>query len=136
MSSIILDASVAVSLVVDEPRTPAAAEAVVGYELVVPEAFWVEVSSALLRKVRWGVIGHEEALAAYELLRRLVEYSVATERLGPLAMGLSMDLGHTVYDCFYLAAAIAHEAPLLTADRALHAAAAAGGYGDVVRLVG
>jgi predicted nucleic acid-binding protein len=136
VSSIILDASVAVSLVVDEPRTQAASEAVVGHELVVPEAFWVEVANVLLRKVCESAIDHAEALDAYELLRRLVEYSVSTERLGPLAMGLSMDLDHPVYDCFYLAAAIAHDAPLLTADRALHAAAVAGGYGDAVRLVG
>jgi predicted nucleic acid-binding protein len=51
-------------------------------------------------------------------------------------MELSLGLRHPVYDCVYLAAAMAHGAPLLTADRALHAAAVAGGYGDAVRLVG
>jgi predicted nucleic acid-binding protein len=136
VSAVILDASVAISLVVGESRTQSAKDAVVGVDLVVPDTFWGEVAKALMRKTRDGHIDPADALAAYELLRRLVEYSVATERLGPLAMGLSMDLGHPVYDCFYLAAAIAHEAPLLTADRALHAAAVAGGYGDVVRLVG
>lgn len=50
-------------------------------------------------------------------------------------MVLALDLGHSVYDCLYLAAAIAHEAPLLTADRALYAKALDAGYGASVRLV-
>jgi len=51
-------------------------------------------------------------------------------------MALSLDLPHPVYDCFYLATAITHGAPLLTADRALHAAAVDAGYAAAVRLVG
>jgi predicted nucleic acid-binding protein len=132
----VLDASVAVALAVDEAGSNAAESAVAGLELLVPEAFWVEISNALIRKVRLGYLPRDHAFAAYALLRRRVARSVSTERLGPVAMELALDLSHSVYDCFYLAAAIAHGVPLLTADRALHAAAAKAGYGPAVRLVG
>jgi predicted nucleic acid-binding protein len=65
-----------------------------------------------------------------------VKRTVPTERLGPVAMGLALDLPHPVYDCFYLAAALAHEAALLTADRALHTAAVEAGLGAAVLLLG
>jgi predicted nucleic acid-binding protein len=136
MSRVVLDASVGVALAVDEPSSGASVDAVKECDVIVPEVFWVDVSNALLRKVRHAAIDRREALDAYALLRRLVDHSVATEPLGPLAMGLSMDLDHPVYDCVYLAAAISHQAPLLTADRALHAAAVGGGYRDWVRLIG
>ncbi len=131
-----LDASVAVALVVDEAGSQAAADATLGFDPLVPDTFWGEVASALAGKVRQRLRNHDEAFAAFALLRRLVEYSVSTEPLGPFAMALSLDLDHPVYDCLYLAAAIAHEAPLLTADRALYAKAVDAGYGDHVRLVG
>lgn len=132
----VLDASVAVALVVDETGSPAARAAAEGVDLLVPSAFWVEVSNVLIRKVRMGESDREGAVIAFELLRRRVKRTVSTERLGPTAMGLALDLPHPVYDCFYLAAALAHNAPLLTADRALHAAAVNAGYGAAVVLVG
>jgi predicted nucleic acid-binding protein len=132
----VLDASVAVALVIDEAGSPTARAAVAGCESLVPAAFWVEAANALLRKVRAGETCREGALTAYGLLQRLVVRTVPTQRLGHLAMQLSLDLDHSVYDCFYLAAAISHGAILLTADRALHAAATDGGYGPAVRLVG
>lgn len=131
----ILDASVALALVVNEPGSEAATAAVAGFDLLVPEAFWVEVPNALVRKVRLGLLDRAAAASAYALLRRCVGRSVATQPLGPFALELSLDLEHTVYDCVYLAAAIAHRGTLLTADRALYAKSVAGGYGSVVRLV-
>jgi predicted nucleic acid-binding protein len=131
----ILDASVAVALVTDETGSEAAASSVAGYDFLVPDTFWGEVSNALVRKVRLGMLARSDALDAYAALRRLVERTLPTQGLGPVAIALSLDLPHKLYDCFYLAAAIAHGAPLLTADRALHAAAVEAGYGPAVRLV-
>jgi predicted nucleic acid-binding protein len=132
----VLDASVAIALVINEAGSTAARAAVADLELLVPSALWVEVSNALVRKVRLGETDRDGALEAYRLLRRRVARTVPTPRLGPRAMELSLDLDQTVYDCFYVAAAIAHNAPLITADRALHAAAVDGGYGAGLRLVG
>lgn len=136
MTAVVLDASVAIALVVEEAGSEAATAAVAGYEPLVPDTFWGEVSSALMRKVRLGAVRREDSLAAFALLRRLVERTVPTEPLGAFAMTLALDLDHPVYDCLYLAAAIAHGTPLLTADRALHASALDAGYGASVRLVG
>jgi predicted nucleic acid-binding protein len=136
VSTIILDTSVAIPLVVDEPGSGAAARAVVGLEILVPDVFWGEVSAALVRKVRLRLRSRDDAFAAYGLLRRLVEYTVASEPLGAIAIALSLDLEHPVYDCLFLAAAIAHQAPLLTADSALCAKAVEAGLGEHIRLVG
>ncbi|HEY5517189.1 MAG TPA: type II toxin-antitoxin system VapC family toxin [Coriobacteriia bacterium] len=132
----VLDASIAVALVIDESGSEAATLATAGCEFIVPDTFWGEVTNALLRKVRTGMTDRAGALAAYALLRRSVTRTIPTERLAPVAMALSLDLPHPVYDCFYLATAITHGAPLLTADRALHAAAVDAGYAAAVRLVG
>lgn len=135
MSRAILDTSVAIALVADESRSRASADAVAGHDLVVPDVFWGESSNALVRKVRLGMLTSDDALDAYALLRRLVARTLATEPLGRTAIPLALDLGHPVYDCFFLAAAIIHDAPLLTADREFHARAVAAGYGQHVVLV-
>jgi len=136
MSTVILDASVAIALVTEEEGSEAAVKALWGREPLVPEAFWAEATNALTRKVRQRKILLDEALDAYRALGRLIEYSVDTRPLGAFAMSLALDLDHTVYDCLYLAAAIAHHAPLLTADRELHARATDAGLGEHVILVG
>ncbi len=46
-----------------------------------------------------------------------------TEQLAAEALALALDLDHPVYDCVYLALAIARDLPLVTADRRLIAAA-------------
>jgi len=130
-----LDASIAIALVVEERGSLAAVAALRGHEPLVPEAFWVEVTNGLARKVRRREILLDDALDAYRALCRLVEYSVDTRPLGAFALTLALDLDHPVYDCLYLAAAIAHRAPLLTADRTLHACAVAAGYGEHIVLV-
>ena len=48
---------------------------------------------------------------------------VAVESLQEQALALAIDLKHPVYDCFYLALAERENAPLVTADEAMIAAA-------------
>jgi len=136
VTTYVLDASVAIALVIDEAGSADARRIAADGVFLVPSAFWTEVANALVRKVRLGAADREGALAAYGLLRRIVTRTVPTARLGPVAMELAFDLPHPAYDCFYLAAAIAHGALLLTADRALHDAATASGYGPAIRLIG
>ena len=135
MSEIVLDASVAIALVVQEPGTAAALAAVAGTEPIVPDTFWGEVANALARKVTLCVIDRGTANDALDLLRKLVERTVPTEPLIASALAMSLDLAHPVYDCLYLAVAMACEAPLVTADRALGECGERVGVGELVRLV-
>jgi predicted nucleic acid-binding protein len=136
VSTVILDTSVAIALVVGESGSGAATEAVADLEILVPDVFWGEVSAALIRKIRMRLRSRDDAFAAYNLLRRFVKHTVASEPLGTIAIALSLDMEHPVYDCLFLAAAIAHQAPLLTADRTLHSKAVEAGLGEHVILVG
>jgi predicted nucleic acid-binding protein len=136
VSTAILDTSVAIALVVDESGSGAATEAVAGLEMLVPDVFWGEVSAALVRKIRMRLRSRDDSFAAYDLLRRFVKHTVASEPLGTIAIALSLDIEHPVYDCLFLAAAIAHQAPLLTADRTLYSKAVEAGLGEHVLLVG
>jgi predicted nucleic acid-binding protein len=136
VSGIVLDASVALALVVEEPGTSAALEAVADTEPIVPDTFWGEVANALVRKVKRGTIDRETAIAAMALLRRLVERTVPTEPLAATAMSLSLEFDRPTYDCLYLATAVAEDMPLVTADRALRECGERAGCGKLVRLVG
>jgi predicted nucleic acid-binding protein len=136
VSTVILDTSVAIALVVGESGSGAATEAVADLEILVPDVFWGEVSAALIRRIRMRLRSRDDAFAAYNLLRRFVKHTVASEPLGTIAIALSLDMEHPVYDCLFLAAAIAHQTPLLTADRTLHARAVKAGLGEHVILVG
>lgn len=132
----VLDASVAIALVVEEAGSEAAAAAIADCEVVVPDLFWAEVAGALDRRVRARRIEPSDAASALAALRALILRSQPMAPLASPATALAQDLDNSVHDCIYLAAALAEDAQLLTADRELHAAAVAAGYGPSVRLVG
>lgn len=135
MSAIVLDASVAVAAVTPEALTDAANRELAGLEPTVPDVFWGEVVRALSRKVLEGDITREAAAAAIRLIGRLVVRTVPTQPLAEHVLEIALDLEHPVYDCVYLAAAMAHGLTLVTADRALCRKVASAGLGDRVRLV-
>lgn len=135
MKEAVLDASVAIALLTREAGADAAADAVRDVSVVVPDAFWAEVTRALVRKVGINDLSEDEARSALALLGRLVERAVPSRRLAPAALDLSLALRHPTYDCFYLAAAVDQGIPLLTADRELCERAAEGGLGALVEFV-
>ena len=124
--AIVVDASVALSVVLDESRSGAVREAIARWQrervpLLVPMHFWLEIANALgWRRVYRGA---ELLEAVYEL----EQIGLETVELDRPTFLLVLDLverhGLTAYDAAYLAVAQAAEARLATADRALAAAA-------------
>jgi predicted nucleic acid-binding protein len=132
---IVIDASVAVKWVLDEPNIDAAA-ALREDELIAP-AFWLlEAASVLWRR---SIKGEFDADEACELLSELLNAPVASLPIGAYlnsALRLAIDLGHPVYDCLYLAVAIQHQTHVVTADRRFAAIGARPEMAGRVRLLG
>lgn len=66
---------------------------------------------------------------AREMLLTLRAFPIRTYAmfpLLPLALEIAMTIGHSVYDCVYLALADEENCPVITADRRLQNAVAAG----------
>mgnify|MGYP001041044104 CR=1 FL=1 len=118
--SLVVDASVAVKWVVEEHGRPAARLILLGdEELVAPEFLLVEASNVLRSKVMRGQFPEEDTTAAYDTIRSGIDRFVPDEALASEALELSLRLGHSAYDCVYLACARQLDAELITADQKL-----------------
>jgi predicted nucleic acid-binding protein len=122
---LILDASVAIKIVVAEPDSEAA-ERVLNHSLSAPDLLLAECGNILWKKVRRTELPAQEAAdAAAALMALRVELLPATRFL-PGALRRAILLDHPVYDCLYLEAAAALGVPLVTADARLRRLAPTG----------
>jgi predicted nucleic acid-binding protein len=115
----VVDASVAIKWVVDEPGTE---EALLlrRHRLVAPDLLVPECANILWKKVRRGELSDAEAMLAARLLQRAeVELEPMRGLLEP-ATKLAIALDHPAYDCLYLALAEALSCALVTADEQLY----------------
>ena len=110
-----VDASVAVKWLASEPLSDEAAALLKGgATLVAPELMFAEVVNALWTMRRRGDIAAEDLGEAVDALKAApiaIPFSVAQ---------LAIDIGHSAYDCFYLALAIQTGYPVVTADMRFH----------------
>ena len=132
--SIVVDASVAIKWVVDEPGTEAAL-AIRTEQLLAPAIWLAEAANALWRHVKMGEASASEALARLVRLRRAPVRSFPIEPHVSTALELAARGNHPVYDCLYLALAIQRDTQVVTDDRRFTEAAARLGLGDRVRLL-
>ncbi|MCY4228268.1 MAG: type II toxin-antitoxin system VapC family toxin [Gammaproteobacteria bacterium] len=113
----VVDASVAVKLLFDEPGSDAARQLVEsGQELDAPRLMVSEVANALWRKARLGQIEDAFASAAMAVLSDMPIRWNHDETVGEDAVHLALAFDYPVYDCVYLALAHRIGAVMLTAD--------------------
>lgn len=123
---VVIDASVAVAIIRNEPEGPRAAALIDrwtqdGARIVVPSHFWLEVTNALQRRHGWVGAAVFEAI---HVLDRMAFDTLELDRAILLsAIDLSERHGLSSYDAMYLALAEALGGSLLTLDRRLRAAA-------------
>ena len=134
----VVDASVAAKWLAPEPDS-LLAETLLDDELIVPDLLFAEVGNILWKK---QLRGEMDAAATQIGARWLLQVPVQVHDSAGLladALALALQLQHPAYDCFYLALARRVDAPLMTADRRLHArchAVDAVELGERVRLLG
>ena len=118
--SVVIDASVALKWVLDEPGKEAA-DALLEEELIAPSLWLLEAANAIWRRTQRGEINDEEAK---ERRTELFNAPVTTATIEDdllAAADLANVLGHPVYDCLYLAMAIRENTYVVTADSRFHA---------------
>jgi predicted nucleic acid-binding protein len=123
-SSIVIDASIAVQWLTEEPGTPSAirirtADAL----LVAPDIMPIEVANSCWKKVRRGEMPADDAGPAVASLLSFGLELVPALALLPRGIRLALELGQPVYDSLYLALASERGARLATADERLRRAA-------------
>jgi predicted nucleic acid-binding protein len=123
---IVVDASVAAKWYLHEQGSEdASALLTTPQPLVAPSLIRVEVTGAIVRRHREGLLSRERVFEACELweadLARGAVRLIPTPQLLPAARRIAVDIRHPIQDCLYLAAALAnHGVPLVTADRKFH----------------
>ena len=132
----VVDASVVLSAILPEVHTQTALHALGLVDRVyAPDLLPYETISALCSRIARGDLSVDEAdVKRLELRDMPVTLSSALD-LDALAFTLANEMGHSAYDCFYLALAIEMECPLLTLDRRLSLAAESAGLGEYVELI-
>lgn len=129
---IVVDASVAVQWIVDEPGSELSASLIERGDMVAPTLLLVELANALRRKVRDGQAIEEQARAGISRVAGRVKVIQPDVGLIERAFDLSIQLVHPLYDCVYLALAEALTARFVTNDEAFRQVAAAGGFDRLI----
>jgi predicted nucleic acid-binding protein len=115
-NKILIDASVAVKWVVEEPGS-AEAILLLDRQLFAPDLLCAECANSLWKKVARGELRPDEAeVAARTLEAAEIELVAMRPYLAP-AMALAIELGHPAYDCIYLAVALRLAITWVTADQ-------------------
>lgn len=134
--AIVVDASVALKWVVAEDGSELARNLVKSETLVAPDLLWAECANALWVMARRKLISQASAAAAFAAIEATPIRIVPTQLHAAAAQSIAFDLDHTVYDCLYLAVALAERATFVTADSAFVKAASANAtYRGAVRAL-
>jgi predicted nucleic acid-binding protein len=116
VSTLVIDASVALKWVVEEPGTPEALSLRQKAKLIAPELLIAECANILWKKVQRDELSQQEASLAARLLQGADVELLPTRSLLEAGTRLAIELDHPAYDCLYLALAIARDCPFVTAD--------------------
>jgi len=137
VSRLVADASIVIKWILEEPGSDDAALLIANADHVyAPEIVLAECANAIWKRVARGWMDIENALLPLSDLMALPVLLVGLRALTPSALDLALAYGHPIHDCYYLAAAVAHDCPLATADRRLHELAVRAGLGERTILVG
>ena len=129
MSLFVVDASVAIKWFLPEIYSDAALRLLAHqHTLHAPDLIFSEFGNVLWKRVRKNEISKNEANATLEGLVTLHLQMQPSQLLIPLALEIACGENRTVYDSLYLAAAIALQSSLVTADAKFYRALSKGPF--------
>jgi predicted nucleic acid-binding protein len=115
--TIVVDASVAVRWFLDVPGSEKAYRLIEHEDrILAPDLVMAETASALWKAVRFAGLKPATAAEAIAAAGAAFHELVPARTLADRALAIALDLRHPVYDCFYLALALARASRLVTAD--------------------
>lgn len=127
--NLIVDASIAYKWLVVETDSELALKLKREHDLVAPDLLLVECRNAALTSLRKGELTLSEASRVNLGLQTLPLPTIPSIPLLPNAFEIAATLRHPIYDCIYVAAAIATDRMLVTADKRFAAKVAASSLG-------
>ena len=137
MKTVVVDASVVAAAFFPETHTQAAQALLTsGNRLCAPDLIYPELANVIWKRYRRGDIDAEEAA---ELLADIMALSLEitpSEQLVSPALELAIHTGRTAYDCLYVALAVQGKSVMISNDRRLVNALAAGPLKDHVQWLG
>jgi len=117
---LILDASAAVAIAMNLPESTKFQPMINTSDMVIaPDLFVAEVSNAIWKYVRAGILDSDQGSSALERAVSLVDTFEPGQMLYREAFALSVDHLHPVYDALYLILARRHNGVLATLDKRL-----------------
>lgn len=130
----IIDASVALKWVFEEPGSPAARSLLAEQTLAAPDLLLAECGNILWDRARRGLIGPDDARAAFAAIEAAPVRMIPARPLVLRAQEIAIELERPLYATLHLAAALAERAVLVTANPGfLSAVQAHPVYRDAVR---
>jgi predicted nucleic acid-binding protein len=93
--------------------------------VLVPDLFWLEISSALCKAMRRNKCTSTEANQALSEMRQLPLQTVSSTKLVNSAQQIAIQYGRSIYDSVYVALAREARSEVVTADEKLANAVAA-----------
>lgn len=118
---VVVDTSVIVAVIADEPEKDRIVELTIGIDLMAPQSVHWEIGNAFSAMLRRRRITLEEATQAIRVYRRIPVRIVDVEL--EVALEIAADLGIYAYDAYLIRCALKYRAPLLSLDRGLIEAA-------------
>jgi predicted nucleic acid-binding protein len=137
MSTRVIDASIVAAAIFREPYGDVARNILAGRDvLLAPDLIYGELANVIWK--RWGrdEIDQEQALSFLGDFLSLPVQICSSANLVDIALRLAIQSRPTVYDCLYLALAVKEKSTMLTADRRLVNALAAGPLADHIAWIG
>jgi predicted nucleic acid-binding protein len=118
VSSLVIDASVAIKWVIEEEGTEEAL-ALRSRPLAAPDLLTAECANILWKKARRAELSEREAVLAAGLLARADIELMPMRPYLETAVRIALTLDHPAYDCIYLALAEVEGIRFVTADMSL-----------------
>jgi predicted nucleic acid-binding protein len=121
VSFFVVDASVTVKWFFPEIHSDAALRLLTGkHTLSAPDLIFAEFGNVLWKRFRKKEISRSEVGATIAAFLSVPLRLQSSQTMLPLALEIACGENRTVYDSLYLAAAMVHQLPLVTADGKLY----------------